>query len=134
MHFNVWFNKVLPFIFRWIEEEASRGQFNVEIRNVTDEIGVLGVAGPYARKVLQKLTTEDLSDAAFSFLQSRHLNIAGIPVTAIRISYTGKAGGGGIIVVISKTAGFYTRQQCLQVIPLLLAEMGHLMFIFMLCL
>nr|XP_028603892.1 dimethylglycine dehydrogenase, mitochondrial isoform X1 [Podarcis muralis] len=77
---------------RWIEEEASRGQFNVEIRNVTDEIGVLGVAGPYARKVLQKLTTEDLSDAAFSFLQSRHLNIAGIPVTAIRISYTGELG------------------------------------------
>ncbi|XP_034955456.1 dimethylglycine dehydrogenase, mitochondrial isoform X2 [Zootoca vivipara] len=77
---------------RWIEEEAARGQFNVEIRNVTEEIGVLGVAGPYARKVLQKLTTEDLSDAAFSFLQSRHLNIVDIPVTSIRISYTGELG------------------------------------------
>lgn len=67
-----------------------RGQYKTEITNVTEELGVLGVAGPYARKVLQKLTTEDLSDAAFSFLLSRQLKISGIPVTAIRISYTGK--------------------------------------------
>lgn len=65
-------------------------QYKAEITNVTEELGVLGIAGPYARKVLQKLTTEDLSDAAFSFLLSRRLQIAGIPVTAIRISYTGK--------------------------------------------
>ncbi|KAG8131017.1 hypothetical protein E2320_017667 [Naja naja] len=73
---------------RWIEEEAFRGQYNVDIKNVTDEIGVLGVAGPYARKVLQKLTSEDLGDTAFSFLQSKHLSIGNIQVTAIRISYT----------------------------------------------
>ncbi|XP_053151412.1 dimethylglycine dehydrogenase, mitochondrial [Hemicordylus capensis] len=77
---------------RWIEEEALRGQYNVEIRNVTEEFGVLGIAGPYARKVLQKLTTEDFSDAAFRFLLSRHLKIGDIPVTAIRISYTGELG------------------------------------------
>ncbi|XP_042305033.1 dimethylglycine dehydrogenase, mitochondrial [Sceloporus undulatus] len=77
---------------RWIEEEAVRGQYNVEIKNVTDEIGVLGIAGPYAREVLQKLTTEDLCDASFNFLLSRHVKIADIPVTAIRISYTGELG------------------------------------------
>ena len=78
------------YIFRWIEEEAIRGQYNVEINNITEEIGVLGIAGPYARKVLQKLTTDYLSDDSFSFLVCRHLKIADIPVTAIRISYTGK--------------------------------------------
>ncbi|XP_070599325.1 dimethylglycine dehydrogenase, mitochondrial [Erythrolamprus reginae] len=77
---------------RWIEEEVFRGQYNVDIKNVTDEIGVLGVAGPFARKVLQKLTSEDLSDAAFSFLQSKRLSIGNIHVTAIRISYTGELG------------------------------------------
>ncbi|XP_054843125.1 dimethylglycine dehydrogenase, mitochondrial isoform X2 [Eublepharis macularius] len=77
---------------RWIEEEAARGQYKTEITNVTEELGVLGVTGPYARKVLQKLTTEDLSDAAFSFLQSRDLKISDIPVTAVRISYTGELG------------------------------------------
>lgn len=64
----------------------------MEIQNITDEFGVLGVAGPYARRVLQKLTSEDLSDDAFKFLQTKSFNISDIPVTAIRISYTGKNG------------------------------------------
>lgn len=57
---------------------------------MTDELGVLGVAGPCARKVLQKLTSEDLSEGAFAFLQTKSFKVSGIPVTAIRISYTGK--------------------------------------------
>lgn len=75
---------------RWIEEEAVTGGYNVEIKNMTDVLGVLGVAGPHARKVLQKLTSEDLSDGAFKFLQTKAFKVANIPVTAIRISYTGK--------------------------------------------
>ncbi|NP_001087085.1 dimethylglycine dehydrogenase L homeolog [Xenopus laevis] len=77
---------------RWIEEVVAEGKYRVDIANVTDEIGVLGIAGPLARKVLQKLTSDDLSNTSFKFLQSRKLNIAGIPVTAIRISYTGELG------------------------------------------
>ncbi|XP_007066755.2 dimethylglycine dehydrogenase, mitochondrial isoform X1 [Chelonia mydas] len=77
---------------RWIEEEALKGGYNVEIKNITDEMGVLGIAGPFARKVLQKLTTEDLSDSAFKFLQSRHIKLSDIAATAIRISYTGELG------------------------------------------
>lgn len=77
---------------RWIEEVATQGQYSVEVTNVTDEVGVLGVAGPLSRKVLQKLASEDLSEEAFKFLHSRRMNIAGIPVTAIRISYTGELG------------------------------------------
>lgn len=77
---------------RWIEEFATQDKYNVEIVNVTDEVGVLGVAGPLSRKVLQKLTSEDLSESAFKFLHGRRMNIAGIPVTAIRISYTGELG------------------------------------------
>lgn len=81
---------MLCFICRWIEEEITRGGYKVEIENMTDEMGVLSVAGPYARQVLQKLTNEDLSDASFKFLQCRHLKLSNIAVTAIRISYTGK--------------------------------------------
>ncbi|XP_054540246.2 dimethylglycine dehydrogenase, mitochondrial isoform X4 [Pan troglodytes] len=77
---------------RWIEEEAVKGGYDVEIKNITDELGVLGVAGPQARKVLQKLTSEDLSDDVFKFLQTKSLKVSNIPVTAIRISYTGELG------------------------------------------
>lgn len=81
---------MFSFMCRWIEEKVMRGGYKVEIENMTDEMGVLGVAGPYARQVLQKLTSEDLSDGSFKFLQCRHLKLSGIAVTAIRISYTGK--------------------------------------------
>lgn len=74
---------------RWIETEAAEGGYDVNISNVTEEIGVLGVAGPNSRKVLQKLTDEDLSEAGFKFLHCKSIKLAGIPVRAIRISYTG---------------------------------------------
>ncbi|XP_068952407.1 dimethylglycine dehydrogenase, mitochondrial isoform X1 [Petaurus breviceps papuanus] len=77
---------------RWIEEEIVKGGYNVKIKNVTDDFGVLGVAGPSARRVLQKLTSADLSNDAFKFLQCKPLTISDIPVTAIRISYTGELG------------------------------------------
>ncbi|KAA8584326.1 hypothetical protein FQN60_008111 [Etheostoma spectabile] len=73
---------------RWIEAEAADGGYDVDISNVTDDIGVLGIAGPNSRKVLQKLTDEDLSDAGFKFLHCKCIQLAGIPVRAIRISYT----------------------------------------------
>ncbi|MEE6458505.1 hypothetical protein FKM82_000312 [Ascaphus truei] len=77
---------------RWIEDAAVQGKHSVEIVNVTDDIGVLGVAGPLSRKVLQKLTSEDLGDSAFKFLQSKKISLGNVPVTAIRISYTGELG------------------------------------------
>lgn len=78
------------FKLRWIETEAADGGYDVDISNVTEDIGVLGIAGPNSRNVLQKLTDEDLSDAGFKFLHCKTIQLAGIPVRAIRISYTGE--------------------------------------------
>ncbi|KAL7377216.1 hypothetical protein ABVT39_024050 [Epinephelus coioides] len=77
---------------RWIEAEAADGGYDVDISNVTDDIGVLGIAGPNSRKVLQKLTSEDMSDSGFKFLHCKAIQLAGVPVRAIRISYTGELG------------------------------------------
>lgn len=77
---------------RWIEQEAVDGGYDVNITNVTEDIGVLGVAGPKSREVLQKLTDEDMSDAAFKFLHCKSITLAGISLRAIRISYTGELG------------------------------------------
>ncbi|XP_073791697.1 dimethylglycine dehydrogenase, mitochondrial [Danio rerio] len=77
---------------RWIEREAADGGYDVCVTNVTDEIGVLGIAGPKSRTVLQKLTSADLSESSFRFLQCRTIELAGATVQAIRISYTGELG------------------------------------------
>lgn len=76
-------------LLRYIEAEASDGGYDVDITNMTEDIGVLGIAGPHSRKVLQKLTDEDLSDAGFKFLHCKVIQLAGVSVRAIRISYTG---------------------------------------------
>uniref|UniRef100_A0A673B321 Dimethylglycine dehydrogenase n=1 Tax=Sphaeramia orbicularis TaxID=375764 RepID=A0A673B321_9TELE len=78
--------------YKWIETEAVNGGYDVDISNVTDDIGVLGIAGPNSREVLQKLTNEDMSDAGFKFLHCKSIQLAGLPVRAIRISYTGELG------------------------------------------
>ncbi|XP_076141035.1 dimethylglycine dehydrogenase, mitochondrial isoform X2 [Alosa pseudoharengus] len=77
---------------RWIEQKAADGGYDVDISNITDSVGVIGVAGPCARKVLQKLTNEDMSDAGFKFLHCKSMQLAGITLRAIRISYTGELG------------------------------------------
>ncbi|XP_023678798.2 dimethylglycine dehydrogenase, mitochondrial isoform X1 [Paramormyrops kingsleyae] len=77
---------------RWIEKEAEDGGYDVSITNVTEDMGVLGIAGPKSRTVLQKLTDEDMSDSSFKFLHCKSIKVAGIPLRAIRISYTGELG------------------------------------------
>ncbi|MCH8571935.1 FAD-dependent oxidoreductase [Nesterenkonia sp. AY15] len=52
----------------------------------------LGLWGPQARTVLQKLVAEDLSDEDFKFYRARQLRVAGVPVLALRLSYVGELG------------------------------------------
>lgn len=77
---------------RWIEEEQWRGNYEVEVLNVTDDWGCVGVAGPLSRDVLSPLVSEDLSDEAFPYLHCRCMSVAGVPTRAIRTSYTGELG------------------------------------------
>ena len=76
-------------ICRWMEEKAWLGGYNIHINNVTESTACLGLAGPRSRDVLSKLTSIDLSNEAFPFLHCRPATVAGCPVRALRISYTG---------------------------------------------
>lgn len=63
---------------------------HVELVDRTDEFGVLTVAGPRARDVLGACTTANLSDPAFPWLTSAEITVAGVPVLALRMSFTGR--------------------------------------------
>ncbi|CAH3156069.1 unnamed protein product [Porites lobata] len=77
---------------RWLLEHARKGNYEVTIENVTDDMSCLSVAGPYSRDVLSKLTSTDMSNSGFKFLTIKDIDIAGLPVLAMRISYTGELG------------------------------------------
>jgi len=50
------------------------------------------VAGPLARDLLQRLTNTDLTTPAFPFMRSGRIDLAGLDVIALRVSFTGDLG------------------------------------------
>lgn len=77
---------------RWMKEYAYKWNSEVTFKNVTDEMACLGIAGPLSREVLSKLITESITNKDFPFLHVHNIDIVGVPVRAIRISYTGELG------------------------------------------
>jgi dimethylglycine dehydrogenase len=65
---------------------------DVTVRNVTDDRGVLVLAGPKARDVLGRLTGADLSNASFRWLTGQEIDVAGKAVRALRVNYVGELG------------------------------------------
>ena len=64
----------------------------VEVRNITNDWGVLVLAGPRSREVLDGLTDADLSNGSFPWLTGREIDVAGVPVRALRVNYVGELG------------------------------------------
>ncbi len=64
----------------------------VTITNMTDKMGVLVVAGPRARDVLQGLTQADLGNSNFRWLTAQEMSVASVPLRAMRVNYVGELG------------------------------------------
>ena len=75
----------------WIERHDP-GDGSVRIDDVTADYGVLTLAGPLSRELLQRLSRDDLSREAFPFFRARHVDVGGLDVMALRVSYVGELG------------------------------------------
>ncbi|MCC7482097.1 MAG: FAD-dependent oxidoreductase [Hyphomicrobiales bacterium] len=65
----------------------------VTITDVTDDFGVLVLAGPLAREVLSKCTATDLSNTCFRWLTGKEAEVAGVKkVRLLRVNYVGELG------------------------------------------
>ena len=76
---------------RWFERHLPADK-SVTIRPLGMDLVGLSIAGPRARDVLAKLTDDDVSSAAFRFLDFRETHLASVPVMANRVTYTGDLG------------------------------------------
>ncbi len=74
-----------------LRQRAVRFQ-DVVIKNVTEEVTVLGLMGPQAETVLATLTDTDVSPRHFPWLTCQQVMIGDIEVTALRVSYVGESG------------------------------------------
>ncbi|MBU5311824.1 glycine cleavage system aminomethyltransferase GcvT [Tissierella carlieri] len=75
--------------YEWILEQ--KGNFDVEITNISDTVGEVAIQGPLAQKVLQKLTETDLNTITF-FTLNRKVDINGVECMISRTGYTGEDG------------------------------------------
>ncbi|MGB0902859.1 GcvT family protein [Halocynthiibacter sp.] len=58
----------------------------------TEAICGFNVAGPKSRDLLQRLTNASLATESFPFMRSQMINLAGVDLLALRVSFTGDLG------------------------------------------
>ncbi len=68
----------------------NAGGLDVDVRDVSEELGALALQGPRARAVLEAATGEDWSDVRY--FRRRAATIAGIELDVTRTGYTGDLG------------------------------------------
>ena len=68
------------------------GTSSVSISDVTTEMATLLVTGPKAPAVMAGLTGEGMGHDEFPWLTYRQMELAGVKVNAIRVSFAGEAG------------------------------------------
>ena len=64
---------------------------DVHLADITGATCCVGLWGPRARDVLAAVTRDDVS-SAFGYFTAREISVAGVPVTAMRLSYVGELG------------------------------------------
>jgi dimethylglycine dehydrogenase len=65
---------------------------SVTLQKITTQMGVLVLAGPKSRDVLQKLTDTDLSNHNFKWLSGKSINVGYAQVEALRVNFVGELG------------------------------------------
>lgn len=77
--------------FAWLRSHI-RADAHCVLTNVTSGMGVISLMGPRSRELLQSLTPNDLSHAAFPFATSREIELGYGIVRASRITFVGELG------------------------------------------
>ena len=79
-------------LLNWMQEEV-RADESVDFKNVSEDYGVIMLAGPASRKILAECTSAALDNKSFRWLSAQHIAIAGVAnVRALRVTYTGELG------------------------------------------
>ena len=75
----------------WFRYHSRYEGWNYHMVNLTDAFGVINLAGPNSRKVLEKVTQADVSNEAFPYAGYREFVIQdAIPVRSMRLGFVGE--------------------------------------------
>ena len=79
-------------VFRHLEfcRQCLWPDLDVQLISTTEAWAQFSVAGPNARKLLQKLVDQDISDAAFPYMGAGEITVQGTRARLFRISFSGE--------------------------------------------
>jgi dimethylglycine oxidase len=75
----------------WIRSQMP-SDGSVYVNDVTSSRCCIGVWGPRAREVMQQVSENDFSNAAFPYLTAQEVTLGDIPALALRVTYVGELG------------------------------------------
>ena len=75
----------------WIRLHAPEDG-SVVIEDVTSAYACIGLWGPKARVILQKVTKADISNETFPYMTAQNIAVGDVPVLAARVTYVGELG------------------------------------------
>ena len=79
-------------VFRHLEylRQCLFPDLDVQLISTTEAWAQYSVAGPNARRLLQKLVDQDISDAAFPYMGAGNITVGGVRARLFRISFSGE--------------------------------------------
>ena len=75
----------------WIKKHMPQDR-SVSFTDLTNAIGVLVLAGPKSRAILEKLTRTDLTNDHFKWLTAKQIDVGLAPTLAARVNFVGELG------------------------------------------
>jgi len=77
--------------FKWItQQKDAKGFSDVQVTDLSDQMGKLDIQGPLSQKILQDVTADDL--ALLRYYHAVNTKIMGFPALVSRSGYTGEDG------------------------------------------
>lgn len=124
-------------VFRHLEfcRQCLWPDLDVQLISTTEAWAQYSVAGPNARKLLEKLVDQDISDTAFPYMACGHISIGGLRARLFRISFSGELayeiavptrfGDGLIRALMAAGAEFGAVAYGTETLGVLRVEKGH---------
>jgi sarcosine oxidase subunit alpha len=79
-------------IYDWFTWWLADWQLDVHITDITQALSAVNLAGPRAREIMGHVTELDCSAEAFTYLDGKQAEVAGVPCLILRIGFVGEVG------------------------------------------
>ncbi len=75
----------------WLKKHIPKN-LSINFQDLTNSNGVLVLAGPKSRELMQKVSKDDFSNSSFPWLFAKSINIGLSPAFAMRVNFVGELG------------------------------------------